>query len=226
MDLPQPALTAATASLRHYRGEYAAHAHPHAQLLIGLSGLLELELDGRAACVDASSAVLIPPGVAHAYLAQRPARVLVVDAPAGRVSAQVRHLVRPPLPPQALETLDADRLLAALALQGRRLPRRRLDLAAIDEALDAALHQRWSTARLAQLAHMSAQHFHARFVELTGLAPAAYLRQRRLDAASRLLQRGSTLQAAALRTGYGSASALAYALKRDRGLGARALRGD
>jgi AraC-like DNA-binding protein len=218
-----PPLTTATASLRQYRGEYAAHGHAHAQLLLGLHGLLELELEGRSACVDATSAVLIPAGLQHAYLAQRPARVLVLDVPADAAPGEMRRLVRPPLP-ASLHTLDAEALLATLALQGRRLPRRPLDLAALDAAIDAALHERWSTARLARLANFSPQRFHARFVELTGLAPAAYVRQRRLDAAQRLLQRGATLQAAADRSGYASASALAYALKRERGLGARALR--
>jgi AraC-like DNA-binding protein len=223
MSCSDPTLTTATASLRQYRGEYAAHSHAHAQLLLGLHGLLELELEGRSACVDATSAVLIPAGLQHAYLAQRPAEVLVLDVPADAAPGEMRRLVRPPLPHDLL-MLDAEALLATLALQGRRLPRRPLDLAALDQALDAALHERWSTARLARLAHLSPQRFHARFVELTGQAPAAYVRRRRLDAAQRLLQRGATLQATADRTGYGSASALAYALKRDRGLGARTLR--
>lgn len=226
--MAEASLPHATASLRRYAGAYAAHGHAHAQLLLGLSGLLELELDGRAACVDAASAILIPAGVQHAYVAARPARMLVIDAPADSVPAELRRIVRPPLLSIAADpsAIDAEALLAALALQGRRLERRRLDLAAIDEALDAALHERWSTARLARLARFSPQRFHARFVELTGVPPAAYVRRRRLDAAQRLLRRGSTLEAAAARCGYGSASALAYALRRDRGTGVRALRGD
>lgn len=219
----RPALQRPVASVRRYAGDYAAHGHAHAQLLLGLSGLLELELEGRGSTVDASCAVLIPAGVQHAYLAARPAQVLVLDLPADAAPAGVKRLVRPPLP-AALDRLDADALLQALALQGRRLQRRPLDLGTIDAALDGALHERWSSARLARLAHLSTPRFHARFVELTGLAPAAYVRRRRLDAAERLLQRGATLEAAAGRTGYGSATALAYALRRDRGLGARALR--
>ncbi|MCL0127239.1 helix-turn-helix domain-containing protein, partial [Klebsiella pneumoniae] len=65
---------------------------------------------------------------------------------------------------------------------------------------------------------------HARWLELTGRTPQQWLRQLRLDQAERLLARGRSLEASAADCGYASASALAYALRRDRGTGARALR--
>ena len=64
----------------------------------------------------------------------------------------------------------------------------------------------------------------ARLLELTGHTPQQWLRARRLDVAERAMARGQSLEATALRTGYASASALAYALRRERGLGARVLR--
>ena len=77
---------------------------------------------------------------------------------------------------------------------------------------------------MARLFNLSPQRFHARLLELTGRTPGDHLRVLRLDSASRMLARGATLEFAAARVGYGSGSALAYALRRDRGIGARALR--
>ena len=64
------------ASQRRYLGEYAAHRHEHAQVLIGVHGLLELRLDGRRTYVDGASALVVPAGVWHAYAQEPfPARV-------------------------------------------------------------------------------------------------------------------------------------------------------
>ena len=213
-----------TATLRSYAGEYAAHAHDYAQVLVGLSGRLELELDGRAAYVDAACALVVPAGVAHAYLADAPARVLVIDSPIGAGLERTRRFVPPAHWKTSGLQLTAGRMVDELALAAGVLQRRPIDLARIDAALQAELHARWSTARLAALCHLSVAQFHARFVELTGQTPADHVRAHRLDRAQQLLRAGLGLEAVALQVGYASASALAYALRRERGLGARALR--
>jgi AraC-like DNA-binding protein len=212
------------ASVRRYAGEYAAHRHGHAQVLVGLEGRLELELEGRGAIVDASCALVVPAGLAHAYLAERAARVLVIDAPPEAGLERVQHLAAPPAWRELGLPLDAASVVGALAGAARRLPRRRLDLDRIDAALAGHLHEPWPTARLAVLCHLSVPRFHARFVELTGQTPAAYVRQRRLDEAERLLRAGLPLETTALQTGYATASALAFALRRERAQGARSLR--
>ena len=212
------------ASLRRYSGEYGAHEHAHAQVLVGLRGQLQLELDGRATFVDASRGLIVPAGSRHAYFAKRLVSVVVIDAPPDAGLERVRSFAPPAAWRDSPHAVDAEALLEALAAARRLLPRRRLDLALIDEALDRSLHEPWDTSRLALLCHMSPQRFHARFVELTRQTPAAYVRQRRLDEAERLLRAGMPLESAALRTGYRSASALAFALRRERAVGARALR--
>ena len=212
-------------SVRSYSGEHQAHAHGHAQILYALQGRMELEVGGRSAFVDAVSGMLIPAGVGHGYLAAPRSRVFVIDAPSGPGLDRMRRFSVPPaLRGRESEGPATEQLAQVLQAPGL-LARRGLDLQQLTTSVQAALHEDWPTVRLAALCHMSAQRFHARFVELAGQPPQAWLRGLRLDAAERGLARGLPLEATALRCGYASASALAYALRRDRGVTARQLRG-
>lgn len=214
----------AEASTRRYTGEYGSHEHEHVQVLVGLSGRLELELDGRATYVDASCGLIVPAGVAHGYEALAPAKVLVIETPVRAGLGRMRRFAPPPHWKDLRGALDAGSAVEELSGVDTLLQRRPIDLASLQERIDGELHSAWGTARLAALSQLSPQRFHARFVELTGMAPAAFVRQRRLDEAQRLLRAGLSLEATALQVGYGSASALAYALRRERGVGARELR--
>ena len=210
-------------TVRHYSGEHAAHSHDHAQIMFALAGSLSLEVEGRGAVADVSTGIVVPAGASHAYAAPHGARMLVIDAP---MCAGTEHLrgfavraewrVDPPC--------DVAPLLQALLQTPRVLSRRVLNLGLLNARLDEALHEPWSTARMAALCQLSPQRFHARLVELTGLSPMAYLRQRRLDAAIGWLGREVLLDDVAWRVGYGSASALSYALLRDRGFSTRTFR--
>lgn len=211
------------ATLRRYRGEYAAHAHGFVQVLCAAEGRLQLEVEGRNFVVEPGRGLVVPPGAAHAYLADRDAAVWVVDTPPAAGLDRVRAFARAGRVPTSAG-FDAVACLDALVAAPRALARRRLDLGALDRTLESALHEDWTTARLAAACHFSVPRFHARLLEATGLTPQAYLRQRRLDRAGGLLAAGLTLDAAALQLGYRSGSALAFALRRERGLGARGLR--
>ena len=218
------ALLHPVASVRHYGGEHQAHAHAHAQVLYALHGRMELEVAGRAAFVDTACGMVVPAGTEHGYLARPDTRILVIDVPAQAAVDRVRRFAVPAAARTVPEPGGAAARLALLLQAPRVLARRGLDLAALCAAVDAALHEDWPTARMARLFHLSAARFHARLLELTGDTPQQWLRARRLDLAERALARGQSLEATALRFGYASASALAYALRRERGLGARALR--
>ena len=214
-------------SIRHYSGEHAPHVHEaHAQLLFALSGRMELEVNGRSSFVDTASGLLIPAGSRHGYLAPPGAQMLVMDI-AGTADAALHKMRRfhVPLAARCLPEQLAHEVRLQLLMQAPTLlVRRSLDVQGIAQQIGRSLHSAWPTARMAALAHLSPQRFHSRWQELTGQTPQQWLRAVRLDEAERQIARGRSLQACAVDCGYASASALAYALRRDRQTGARQLR--
>ena len=213
-------------SIRSYSGEQTVHEHDYAQVLFAWRGRMDIEVGASADFSDSSCGLIIPAGVTHAYAASPDLRMVVVDVPDQRgldrarrfpVTAGVRALVG---------QSSADDLLAAILGAPRAGVRRGIALDRLQAELAGALHEPWTTARMAERCLLSPQRFHARLLELTGQSPQAWLRSLRLDAAQRLLRRGLTLEATAARVGYATASALAHALRRDREVGVRGLRDD
>lgn len=214
-------------SLRHYSGEHAAHVHDgHAQLLYALSGRMELEVDGHSRFVDTACGLLIPAGSRHGYCAAPGAQIMVLDVATTPCAAldKVRRFHVPPPARCAPAQLAPEARLALLLQSPVLLARRTVDVQALSRTILAQLHAAWPTPRMAALAHLSPQRFHARWLELTGATPQQWLRRLRLEEAERQLARGRSLDACAAACGYASASALGYALRRDRGTGARQLR--
>lgn len=214
-------------SVRHYSGEHASHVHEgHAQLLYALSGRMELEVNGRSSFVDTACGLLIPAGARHGYLAPPGATMLVMDVAgiADHALDKVRRFQVPAAARCAPQHLANTERLQLLLQSPSLLTRRGVDVAAIEQQVRTQLHSDWPTARMAALAHLGTQRFHARWQELTQQTPQQWLRQLRLDEAERQLAKGRSLEACAAACGYASASALAYALRRDRNTSARALR--
>jgi AraC-like DNA-binding protein len=191
---------------------------------MGMRGSLELEVDGHPAFVDPSCGLVIPAGTRHGYNADSPAQVLVADCDPARGTDRLRRFVLPSAWRTERDAWTADLLLAKVVGAPTLQTRRRIDLDHLAMRVDAELHRSWTVAELAHLCRFSPQRFRARFAEITGLTPLAWVRQRQLDAAQRLLRAGLPLETAALQVGYASASALCFALRRDRGIGARELR--
>ncbi|AKJ27592.1 helix-turn-helix domain-containing protein [Caldimonas brevitalea] len=220
-------------SLRHYGPSPGSHSHDHYQLLWGWQGRLELEIEGRGACVSSGRLAVIAPGDRHDFWSSAGSRCFVVDGPedhaglaplAGRVvdtAPSTLHLLRflaaqgaeGGLPQPAAAAL----LLATVTAHGSAAPtatRRAIDWAALDLWLDARLGEPLSVAQMALQVCLSPSQFAARCVEETGWAPMAYLRQRRLQQARRLRAQGWQVQQIAERCGYRSPSALTAALRR------------
>ena len=211
-------------SVRSYSGEQTVHSHDYAQVLFAWRGRMDIEVGASADFADNSCGLVIPAGCTHAYAASPDLRMVVIDVAPELGLDRARRFVVTPAVRQLAAAGRADGLLEAILDTPRVGVRRGIALDALRATLAGALHEDWTTARMAERCRLSPQRFHARLLELTGQAPQAWLRALRLDEAQRLLRRGLTLEAVAARVGYASASALAHALRRDRELGVRALR--
>lgn len=75
----QPAAADAL-SLRRYGPSPGSHSHNHFQVLFGLEGALELEIEGRGQRVAQGEGCVIGPGARHDFEAQRGSVCLVLDS--------------------------------------------------------------------------------------------------------------------------------------------------
>jgi transcriptional regulator GlxA family with amidase domain len=211
-------------TVRRYSGEHSAHAHDHAQVLYALQGRMELEVGGREAFVDTACGIVIPAGMRHGFLAAPASQMLVIDAPDQQGLDRMRRFAVPPqwrAQPQADAMVRVAEVLQAPGV----ISRRNVDLERLAQTVRAALHEDWPTSRLAAMCHLSTARFHERMLALAGATPQAWVRGLRLDRAQQWIAHGLPLDTVALQCGYATASALAYALRRERGVGARDLRG-
>ena len=211
-------------SIRRYRGEHARHAHDYLQIMFALQGRMELEIGGHCAFADTSCGMVIPAGFEHGFSTTPDAQMLVIEHPGLAGVSQVRRFAVTSACRESARLGNMALQLMQVLQAPKILVRRGIDLMQLDDALTARLHEAWNTARMANLFCLSPQRFHARLLELTGQTPQAYLRQHRLDQAEQLLRRGMPLDATALQVGYRAASALSFALKRERNFSTRKLR--
>ena len=68
-------------SLRHYSHELLSHSHDHAQLVFGLSGLLEFEIAGHGSQVKRQTLAVVPSDAQHACGSKDGSHCLVLDVP-------------------------------------------------------------------------------------------------------------------------------------------------
>lgn len=216
-----------TLSLRAYGAAHGSHAHEHHQMLVGIEGTLEIEVEGRGRRVGAGDAVLVPPGERHDFASAQGSRCLVLDSAdplwAGcgaqphrpqQVAALAQYLVH------ALDQPLARAQAAALLLDAWRAPqalqrvRRAIDWAELARWVQARLHAPPTVAELAQQVHLSASQFALRCQEAQAMGPQAWLRLQRLARARQLRDAGLPVHEVARRTGYRSPSALTAALRR------------
>lgn len=217
-------------SLRRYGASRGSHSHPHFQVLVGLEGVLELEVAGRGQRIAAGDGWVVPPGERHDFESRAGSQCLVLDtampawgqrlAPMARTE-QALHLSR-----YLAEALAAGQALAqhhgeALMLEcwgparAAARPRRLIDWTGLARWAQAHWHAPLTVADLAAQVHLSPTQFAARCLQENGRSAMAWLRQLRLAQAQALRSGGLSVRETARRSGYRSASALTAAQRRD-----------
>nr|WP_294864120.1 AraC family transcriptional regulator [uncultured Pseudogulbenkiania sp.] len=204
-------------SVRHYLPETQAHSHDHAQLVFGLDGALQVDVEGRAGRIAAQQLAVIPSACRHAFAGDGASSCLVLDVPAdadalarllGSGADAARRLLDTPgtraltpalgalvsglaalpsLDDQAIGRHGAALLLAGLAQPQPALALPGLPLARLDAFIDRHCGHPLQVRDLAEQAGLAPSRFHERFLAETGLRPMEYVRRRRLRLARLLL---------------------------------------
>ncbi|MCU1752449.1 AraC family transcriptional regulator [Pseudomonas sp. 6D_7.1_Bac1] len=241
-------------TLRQYTHDLIVHSHDHAQLVFGLSGALDFEVDGRGSQVLQQSFVVVPSGAHHACGSPKGSRCLVLDVPNDQWVSQslgehadasrrlldnparlpldagqsqlVSWLASSPVEDPLIAQQGAVLLLASLnSAAPSSIAGRRLPYAALNAHIDQYAAYPLQVADLARIAGLSSARLHARFVAECGQTPMDYIRSRRLHIAVKLLRESALpIGEVASRVGYGSQSAFAAAVMREFGASPGTLR--
>ncbi|MDR5866076.1 helix-turn-helix transcriptional regulator [Halomonas koreensis] len=212
---------------RSYPSDCLSDTHDHHQLLVGLDGRVDLEVEGRGAAVVPGGVCLIPAEARHHYLgvdAGNRCRVMdlaVGDARLDALFAAIRFVRLPP--DMAREAGDAA-LLNALA-GAPTLVGPRLNLARLTRRVLADPAGPWCPARLAEEACLSERQLRRRLTALTGLTPGQWLRRQRLAlAARRLVETPAPVTDIALACGFADGPQFSRHFRDWRGVTPRAFR--
>lgn len=236
------------ATLRHYDQDLIHHDHVHTQLVFGLQGQLEFEIESRGDCVMPQILAVVPAGMAHACSSRQGSQCLVLDIaediPAlDHQEAIQKFLLQPfylnldirqnQLLHWLLDSLEDDPrlvvqgiwLMLASLSRTTNAPSPVLPLAQLNRFLD---RHRAHPVQIDDIAHscgLSSTQLSARFVRDTGLTPMAYVRQRRLSQAyDMLLNTTLAVGTIAAQVGYESQSAFTAAFSRQYAMTPRRLR--
>jgi AraC-like DNA-binding protein len=234
-------------TLRQYTHDLIVHSHEHAQLVFGLSGQLDFEVEGRGSQVIQQSFVVVPTDAHHTCGSPNGSRCLVLDVPSDHWVTQslgdhadasrrlldspgrqplnagqsqlVSWLAGSPVNDPLIAQQGAVLLLASLNNAApNSVGGRRLPYAALNAHIDQYAAYPLQVADLARVAGLSSARLHARFIAECGQTPMDYIRSRRLHIAVRLLRESALpIGEVANRVGYSSQSAFAAAVMREFG---------
>lgn len=224
--------------VRSYGTAHPAHRHDFAQLVLPISGMLEIDISGMGSRLSPCRAAFVETGSDHTQMSEQPNRSLIVDLdPALMEPAMHERLSRRPfmpLTPAANKLIDymglmigsggvrashADLwmpLLLDTISQGPVRPQSRL--APLLAGIEPQIGQPWTAEMMAARAGLSTSRLHALFRSELDTTPRAWLAELRLRKACEWLA-GTNLSIAeiAYRAGFGDQSALTRALRRATG---------
>lgn len=203
---------------RRYQRRPFGHAHDYHQLLFGVDGEIELEIDGHAYRVDGGHGLVIPAGEHHLCAGLGENLQLVADFPASSVAVPARLMSRPrtfsmdgafAARVRALATVPSSTpgtppqyawqqaaalsvgLSAMLGLDDRQVDAARFPVAAIDRYLRDNLSTPLRVDQLAARIGWGARRFHTLFCDAFGDTPHGYQTRLRLDQAVQWLMAGT-----------------------------------
>lgn len=215
-----------TLDLRSYSRSADSHQHDYHQLVLPVSGELEMTVNHTSGLVGSAQASVIAAGHDHAFsapddncfvvadipdqlapeLEKLPAFIELTPALAQYVSFLHLHLQQ-----QQAGTSQRQMLLLLLQLlqeqYGKAVtPDRRI--AAAQSYLDQHFGQPVTIAQLAAIANLSPRHLNTLFRQSLGMTPQQYLLEKRMQRAWQLLSQTSlTIQQVAEQVGYQNLSA-------------------
>ncbi|MHB0774473.1 helix-turn-helix domain-containing protein [Halomonas sp. WWR20] len=193
------------------------HDHDYHQLVIGVAGHAEFEIEGLGGTIAPLSGCIVPANHVHYYEGIGENRQLIFDLPddAPCLSGAQRKLAQLFDAPRYFALDDPLRAYCNFLVQELSQPHhvpgdslamtflsclharlhpalplgsgRLLDIAALERFVQQHLAERLSVADLAQQACLSEAHFRDRFRTQTGLSPYQYVLRQRLEAARQLL---------------------------------------
>lgn len=232
MPILQP--SAVEIDVRSYGQQWTADRHAFAQLVLPLSGEVQLDIEGKDARLNPLKGAVVVAGAWHAQRSAADNRSLIVDVGQEAIAHPVwERLAQRPFPeisPTARKLVEFMQLsmsgrtaqpallqgwlplmLDTLAMEAPRLQSR---LAALLAHAQANLALPWTTDSMAQFAHMSVSRLHALFQDELNTSPRAWLLAKRIERACELLRHsGQPIAQIALATGFADQSALTRAMR-------------
>lgn len=226
-------------AVRSYGADPGTDRHDFAQLVLPLSGSLDMDIGGRGGSVSPGRTAFVDFGAWHSQTSKFPNRSLILDLDVASLEPEIgEKLARHPfaaLAPAAGKLVDymgllmegrvaptgAIHLWVPLLLDAliREAPRPRSRLAAVMASIEAEPGLSWTTATMARRAALSVSRLHALFRSELDTTPHAWLAEVRLKRVSEWLTHSDhSIAELAYRGGYADQSALTRAMRKATGL--------